>query len=142
MSIGEQIKKLRTAKNITQSELAERVNVTKATISAYENETRQPSYDVLIKIAQLFHVSTDNLLGHSNKYVIDVTDLNQQQRNTLREVVNIYKRHNWMYKMMMEGDSIERHMKDMGLIDKFEEDWFQREVKFNRNQDDDDESEK
>lgn len=134
MTIGENIKKLRTSKKLTQLELAERIHVTKATISAYENDTRQPSYDVLIKIAQLFHVSTDNLLGFSNKYVIDVTDLNQQQRITIREVVSVYRRHNTMYKMIMEEDSIEKHLKDMGLVDKMD-DWFDRDPDEQKNND-------
>lgn len=123
-NLGEQIKKLRNTKKITQSELAERVSVTKATISAYENGSRMPSYDVLIKLAQLFHVSTDNLLGYSNKFVIDVTGLTQQQRNTIHEVVSTYQKHNLMYRSMMESDSIGNDLKDMGLVDKFE-DWLE-----------------
>jgi transcriptional regulator with XRE-family HTH domain len=141
MNIGEQIKKLRTAKKMTQSELAEKINVTKATVSAYENGTRQPSYEVLIKIAELFRVSTDNLLGYSNKYTIDVTSLNQQQRNTISEVVSVYRRHNWMYKDIMGGDSVEQLLKDMGYIDKLEEDWFHKEVTRKKTEDDDDNAE-
>lgn len=52
--IGNQIKELRLSKNITQEELAARVNVAKATISAYENGSRLPSYTVLIKLSQIF----------------------------------------------------------------------------------------
>lgn len=119
MKLGEQIKKLRIAKNLTQSELSRRVNVTKATISAYENDTRQPSYRVLIKIAQLFNVSIDNLLGYSSKYVIDVTDLNQHQRNTIGEIVKMYKmqnyiceKHNYLYDIAEEMVRDNNHEKD------------------------------
>jgi len=121
MLIGDRIKELRTSKRLSQSELAERIGVTRATISAYELGSRLPSYDVLIKIAQQFHVSTDNLLGLSSKHSIDVTDLNQKQRNTLHEVVSTYKRHNFMHKNAIGTAGVENALKDMGLAVKFDD---------------------
>lgn len=93
-SIGCQIKSLRTAQNITQEEFASRINVSKATVSAYENGTRLPSYDVLIKVSKIFHISTDNLLGCSTKYALDVTGLTLQQQNTIQEIVKAYRAYN------------------------------------------------
>ena len=124
MNLGEEIKKLRTSKKMTQSELAERIGVTKATISAYEGSTRLPSYEMLITIARLFHVSIDNLLGHSNKSAIDTSGLTQKQKNTINEVVSTYRRHNSMYRQIMDSDSIEGVLKDMGLVDKLD-DWLE-----------------
>ena len=69
---------------ITQEEFASRINVAKSTVSAYENGTRLPSYDVLVKISELFHVTIDNLLGRSNSYVIDVSGLTPKQRSTIQ----------------------------------------------------------
>ncbi len=63
LNIAKNIKSLREAQKMTQAELAERVGVTGATISTYEVGTRMPSYEVLIALAQVFKVSTDNLLG-------------------------------------------------------------------------------
>lgn len=90
-NISDNIKSLRNAKKLTQSELAERVGVTNATISAYEVGTRMPSFDVLIKLAQVFRVSTDNLLGVSNKFVLDVSQLSAHQRNTVQEIISLYE---------------------------------------------------
>ena len=42
--LGDQIKHLRTARKMTQAEFAERISVTKSAVSAYENDTRLPSY--------------------------------------------------------------------------------------------------
>ena len=94
LEIAENIRKLRDAKKMTQSELADWVGVTNATISSYEVGTRTPSYEVLIKLAQVFHVSTDNLLGFSNKYVIDVSELEPNQRNVVQEIVSLYEETN------------------------------------------------
>lgn len=57
------IKKLRIKRNITQSALAEVINVKQETISAYESNKAQPSCDALIKIADYLNTSTDYLLG-------------------------------------------------------------------------------
>lgn len=122
-SVGERIKELRNARNMTQNEFAERINVTKSSVSAYENGTRLPSYDVLIKIARLFKVSTDNLLGYSEKSVIDVTGLTRKQINVIQDIVTTYKRHNQLYQKMMDEDSIGDKLAAMGLIDEEDTNW-------------------
>lgn len=79
---------------MTQATLAKRVGVTNATISAYEVGARVPSFEVLIKLAQLFHVSTDNLLGISNRFVVDVTRLTMTQRAVVQDIVSLYEERN------------------------------------------------
>lgn len=56
--LGKKIKELRTKSKFTQSELANLLGVTKSSVASYENDSRQPSFSVLIKIAQIFNVST------------------------------------------------------------------------------------
>lgn len=63
VDFGKRLKELRKEKGLTQQQLAERIWVTKATISYYEQSERIPSPDVLIKLSRVFHVSTDHLLG-------------------------------------------------------------------------------
>ena len=96
-AVGERIKELRKARRMTQNEFAERINVTKSTVSAYENGSRLPSYDVLIRIARLFKVSTDHLLGYSEKTEIDVTGLTRKQINVIQDMITTYQRHNRFY---------------------------------------------
>lgn len=108
---------------MTQAEFASRLGVTKSAVSSYENGTRLPSYDVLIKIARIFRVSTDNLLGYSSKSVIDVTGLTQKQINTIQDVVTTYQRCNSLYRTMMEEDSAVNTLIAMGLADEDEADW-------------------
>lgn len=122
-SIGERIKELRTARKMTQNEFADRINVTKSTVSAYENGTRLPSYDVLIKIARLFKVSTDHLLGYSEKSVLDVTGLTRTQINTLQDVITTYQRHNLLYQKMMEEDGGREWLTSMELMEGGKADW-------------------
>lgn len=123
VDLGTRIKSLRNARKMTQAEFASRLGVTKSAVSSYENGTRLPSYDVLIKIARIFRVSTDNLLGYSSKSVIDVTGLTQKQINTIQDVVTTYQRCNSLYRTMMEEDSAVNTLIAMGLADEDEADW-------------------
>lgn len=58
------IKQLRKEINITQEELAKKLNLSKGIISLYENGTRKPSLDVAVSMANLFDCSIDYLLGY------------------------------------------------------------------------------
>ena len=89
--LGEKIKALRKAKNITQRELGERIWVTKSMISAYELSLRSPSYEVLVKIAAYFRVSTDYLLGLEKTSSIDTTGLTVSQIAIIASLVDELK---------------------------------------------------
>lgn len=68
------IKKLREEFHMTQQELADKLNGAKSTVAMYENETRKPSMEVLIKLSEIFNCSIDYLLGKSdikNPYLKD-----------------------------------------------------------------------
>ena len=61
--LGARIKDLRKEFGLSQVELATRMEVTKQTISNWENENIQPSIDMLVDLANVFNVTTDYLLG-------------------------------------------------------------------------------
>lgn len=65
--IGKRLKELRINKKMTQEELGKKINVTKVSISGYENGNRSPDTETLQKIADTFGVTTDYLLGRSDK---------------------------------------------------------------------------
>lgn len=56
------ITKYRDKAGLSQTELADKLGVDKATISRYENGSRQPSVEMLYKISKVLHVSIDNLI--------------------------------------------------------------------------------
>lgn len=63
MTLGERIRKLREERNMTQVELAEKVNVTKQAICSCENDINSPRPVVLARIADALDCSADYLLG-------------------------------------------------------------------------------
>ena len=89
-SLGDRIREYRTSIKMTQTDFALRLGVTGASVSAYENGSRLPSYEVLIKIADVLGVSTDELLGRkkSEAVTIDVTQLSPKEVSIIRDLVD------------------------------------------------------
>ena len=61
--LAENLKRLRKEKHLSQSQLAELVDMSQATVASWETGTRNPDTAMIIRLAELFGVSTDELLG-------------------------------------------------------------------------------
>ena len=66
-NLASRIINLRESKNMKQSDLARRLSLDKSSMSKIENGTRKVSSDEILKIANIFEVSTDYLLGNNEK---------------------------------------------------------------------------
>ena len=64
--IGERLAEIRKDHGDTQQTLADKLNVTKHTVSSWEQEKSEPYHEMLIKICRLYGISSDYLLGLSN----------------------------------------------------------------------------
>ena len=62
-NFGEILKDLRKRAGLTQEQLGEQIGKSKSVVSFYELRERSPSPAILVKLASVFHVSTDYLLG-------------------------------------------------------------------------------
>ena len=62
LQLKNNLKKLRKKYNITQKELAKKIDVTTSSVGMYESGARKPSIEVLLKIVDYFDVSIDCLL--------------------------------------------------------------------------------
>ena len=71
MNIGEKMKELMKTQNITQKELANRLNVQEATISRYINNSREPNAENLANIATALYTTVDYLVGKNNSSEIN-----------------------------------------------------------------------
>lgn len=63
-TFGMRIKKLRTNQKWTQEHLADQIGIDRVTLTHYESSYREPDFEKLIKIARIFKVTTDYLLGY------------------------------------------------------------------------------
>ena len=85
---SERVRLLRRSYNLSQLELAQRLSVSKQSVSNWENGNIMPSIDMLIRIATLFSVSTDYILGLDNRLTIDVTGLTVEKVCHIQQIIN------------------------------------------------------
>lgn len=90
-SLGEKIGYLRTNAGMSQQELATKMNIKREKINRIENNTegRNLSINELNKIADIFNVSTDYLLGRVESRSIDNTELSKELGLTDKSIENI-----------------------------------------------------
>ena len=75
VDMTKKLRELRMDMELTQGQVAKRIGVTSSIVSAYENGIRQPSFESLIKLAYLYGVSSDYLLGISDRKTIEPKNL-------------------------------------------------------------------
>lgn len=81
------LKELRLNNGLRQEQVAKLVGVNKSAISTYENDTRQPSFEILVRLANLYRVSTDYLLGQTNSRSLDLSGLSEQEAALISQLV-------------------------------------------------------
>lgn len=85
--LNERIRKLRQERNWSQVDLAKKLNVTKQSVSNWENDNIQPSIDMLVKLARVFSVSTDYILGLEERRYLEVTGLTDEEMSHIQLVI-------------------------------------------------------
>ena len=83
MTIGANIKRLRTAKNITQEQLSVAMNVTCAAVSKWERGETYPDITLLQPLAYFFGVTLDELMGYNQEKIQAEID----------EIIALYRQH-------------------------------------------------
>lgn len=89
--LGRRINDLRSACGWSQVQLAERLNISKQTVSNWENENILPSIEMLVRLAKLFHTSTDYLLGLREVQTLSVDGLPVHFIAHLTQIIEDYK---------------------------------------------------
>ena len=86
MDLGNKICKIRKDNNLTQEEFAERYNVTRQTVSSWENCKSYPDLDTLVRISDDFSISLDVLLKEDKKVIKDI-DKNVKNNKRNKKVI-------------------------------------------------------
>lgn len=90
-TFGENLKALRVARGLTQKELGDRVGLSKAVVSKYENALGYPTLDMVVTLADFFGVTTDYLLGVKGQKTADVSGLNERQLKTVLMLIDTFR---------------------------------------------------
>ena len=91
---GLRLRELRKKKNLSQAQVAKRLNLTKASISGYENNVITPSIDTIKEFAILFNTSTDYILGLDKKEFIVIDELTPRQKEIIEMLILEFKTEN------------------------------------------------
>lgn len=90
MDLGKKLIELRKNKKLSQEQLAEEINVTRQTISNWENGKFYPDIDALVRISKYFNISLDDLLNYDDKvlkYLKDSTDVVKSNKHLLYAIL-------------------------------------------------------
>lgn len=88
---SEKLRTLREARGLTQLQVANRIGVSKAMISAYETASKAPSIEVLIRLSRLFGVSVDYLVCVDAPKYINVSELDDESAALIATLVSKMK---------------------------------------------------
>ena len=85
---SEKLRALREAKHLTQAQVAQKIGVSKAMISAYETATKVPSIEVLIRLSRLFGVKVDYLVRIDSRKYKDLSALDDESAALIATLVS------------------------------------------------------
>lgn len=88
---ADKIKELREQHKLTQTELANRLSITRSSVNAWEMGISCPSTQYLVELAHFFSVSTDYLLGLSDRKMMSLDGLTEQEISILSSMIDYFK---------------------------------------------------
>lgn len=90
----EKIKLLRNNYGYTQSELARKLSLTRASINAWEMGLSAPSTPFIVELSKIFHVTTDYLLGLDDCITIRTDGLSEREISAILNIVEAFYERN------------------------------------------------
>ncbi len=85
--VAERIKTLREQQNLTQTQLAKHLGITRSSVNAWEMGISIPSTQYIVELANIFKVSTDYLLGVNSTSSISVAGLTDKDIELVRSII-------------------------------------------------------
>ena len=92
--VAEKIKELRISQKLTQSEVAKKLGITRASVNAWEMGISVPSTQYIVELALLFKVSSDYLLNIPHSATISVDGLSEKEVSAVKNVIECLKEKN------------------------------------------------
>jgi len=85
--IADRIKSLREQQNMTQSDLAKQLGITRSSVNAWEMGISVPSTQYIVELAYIFNVSTDYLLGVNTTSTVNVAGLSDKDIELINSII-------------------------------------------------------
>ncbi len=88
LNIADRIRYLRDKMGMTQTDLANRLGISRNAVNAWEMSTSTPTLDNVVEMSRIFHVSTDYLLSLSDQISVDISALDSTERELVLKLVD------------------------------------------------------
>lgn len=88
LNVADRIRYLRDKTGMTQTDLAKRLGISRSAVNSWEMSLSSPSIANLIEMSQIFHVDVDYILSISDKITVDITNLSQEERESIIRLVD------------------------------------------------------
>lgn len=106
-NFAERLKMLRENKNVSQTQIADFLKISKQTYNNYERAIREPDFETIKKLAEYFNVTTDFLLGNTN----DITPQNATKKATPKNSVTPLKKFLLMQERLLQTKSFHLNLR-------------------------------
>ncbi|WP_445081372.1 helix-turn-helix domain-containing protein [Lactococcus sp. KTH0-1S] len=93
-TFSDRLKATRKSKNLTQADLAHKLNIVTGTVSAYEQGLKYSSIEILVNICQVLEISADFLLGVSDNFSLKMGGLTEEQEQLFLQLLSIVEQYN------------------------------------------------
>ena len=90
-NIADKIRYLRDKSGYTQTDLAIRLGISRSAVNSWEMSLSSPSIYNIIEMTQIFHVSADYLLSTSDKLLIDISSLTNEEQEIILKLLNCFE---------------------------------------------------
>ena len=94
-NLGEKLFELRKAKNLSQEEVADKLGVTRQSVSKWETNQSTPDFDKIVPLCELFEISTDELLigkREDKKEIKEVIEWCDEKGHSEHEILELIRR--------------------------------------------------
>lgn len=92
LNIANRIQYLRDKTGMTQTYLAKRLGISRSAVNSWEMSLSIPSLANFAEMAQIFHVSADYLLSSSDRLLVDISSLSNEEREVVLKLISCFEK--------------------------------------------------
>lgn len=93
-NVGDRIRYLREKANFTQTDLANKLGISRSAVNAWEMSLSSPSIHNIIEMTKIFRVTADYILGITETLNVDISMLNNEQRELVLKLIECFEKNN------------------------------------------------
>lgn len=87
LKLAERIQYLRERYGLSQSDLGKKLDVTRSSVNAWENYGAVPSVEKVVKMTEIFHVTSDYIIGLDESLKVDISNLTPEEQEAILKIV-------------------------------------------------------